>query len=176
MCILDLSKVLLYEFQYDHIKNKYVNKSRLLFTDTDSLMYELKTEDIYEDFSKNKEIFDFSNFSDKSKYYDDSNKLVGGKMKYETDGVAIEEFAGLKPKMYSLLVDYSYEHKIAKGVNKNVIARISHSEYKLRHSITRIQNKNHRMGTYDFNKISLQFSDDKMHILNHTYNRLALSY
>ena len=47
MCILDLSKVLMYEFHYVYIKNKYGNNSRLLFTDTDSLMYEIKTEDVY---------------------------------------------------------------------------------------------------------------------------------
>ena len=51
----------------------------LFFTDINNLMYQLKTEDVYEDFSKDKEIFDFSNYSAKSKYYDDSNKLVVGK-------------------------------------------------------------------------------------------------
>ena len=50
--ILDLSKILMYEFHYDYIKNKYDNKSRLLFTDTDSLMHEIKTEDVFEDFSE----------------------------------------------------------------------------------------------------------------------------
>ena len=49
MSILELSKVLLYEFQYDYIKNKYGNKSKLLFTDIDNLMYEINTEDVYED-------------------------------------------------------------------------------------------------------------------------------
>ena len=53
MCILELSKVLMYKFHYDYIKNKYDNKSKLLFTDTDSLMCEIKTEDVYEDFSSN---------------------------------------------------------------------------------------------------------------------------
>ena len=66
-CVLDLSKVLMYEFHYYYIKNKYGNKSRLLFTDTDSLMYEIKTEDVCKDFSKHKEMFDFSNYSAKSK-------------------------------------------------------------------------------------------------------------
>ena len=94
-------------------------------------MYEIKTEDLCEDFSKGKEIFDFSNYSAKSKYYDGSNKLVLGKMKDETAGVAIEEFVGLKRKMYSFLVDDSSEHKRAtKGVNENVVVTISHNEYK----------------------------------------------
>ena len=80
----------MYEFHYDYIKNKYGNNSRLLFTDTDSLMYEIKTEDVYEDFSNDKEMFDSSNYSIKSKYYDNSNKLVIRKMKGETAGVAIK--------------------------------------------------------------------------------------
>ena len=54
MCILDLSKVLMQEFHYDYIKNKYGNIARLLLIDTDGLMYETKTEDVYEDFSKDK--------------------------------------------------------------------------------------------------------------------------
>ena len=99
MCMVELSKVLMYEFYYNYIKNKYGNKSKLLFTDND-LMYENKTEDVYEDFNSNKKLFDFSNYWTKSKYSDDSNKLVTGKMKDETGGVAIEEFLGLKPKMY----------------------------------------------------------------------------
>ena len=90
MCILELSKLLMYEFRYHYIKNKYENKSKLLLTDTDSLMYEIKTEEYYEDFSSNKEMFDISNYSTKSKCYDNSNKLVLGKMKDETGGVAIK--------------------------------------------------------------------------------------
>ena len=102
----------MYEFHPDYIKNKYDNKSKLLFTDPESVMYEIKTEDIYEEFSSNKEMFDFSNYATKSKYYNNSNKLVIGKMKLkmkkdETGGVVIEEFVGLNPKMYSFLVDNS---------------------------------------------------------------------
>ena len=51
---------MMYELYYDYIRNKYVNRSRLLFTDTDSLIYENKTKDIYEEFSKDKEMFNFS--------------------------------------------------------------------------------------------------------------------
>ena len=71
-------------------------------------MYEIKTEDVSEDSSNDKEMFDFSNYSTKSKYYDNSNKLVVGKMKDETAGVAIE------PKMYLYLVDDNSEHKKSK--------------------------------------------------------------
>ena len=141
-----------------------------MVTNTDSLMYEIKTEDVYEDFSNDKEMFDFSNYSTKSKYYDYSKNLVFGKMKDETAGVAIEDFVGLNPKMYSYLVDDNNEHKKAKGINKNVVATISHNEYKnvllnkkfLRHSINRIQSKDHRIGTYEINKISLSCFDHKI--------------
>ena len=68
------------EFLYDYIKNEYDNKSKLLFLDTDSLIYEIKTEHVYEDFSGDKKMFDFSNYSTKSKCYANSNKLVIGKM------------------------------------------------------------------------------------------------
>ena len=62
MCILQLSKILMYEFHYGYIKNEYGNKSKLLFTGTDSLMYEIKTEDVYKDFDNDKEMFDFRNW------------------------------------------------------------------------------------------------------------------
>ena len=68
MCILELSKVLMYEFHYDYINNKYGNTSRILFTNTDRLMYEIETEYVYKDFSSDKEIFHFSNYLTKSKY------------------------------------------------------------------------------------------------------------
>ena len=118
MCILELSKVLMCEFHYNYIKNKYGNDSRLLFTDTDSLMYEIKIEKVYEDFSNNKKVFDSSNYSTTSKYYDNLNKLVFGKMKDETTGVAIEEFIRLKPNEYSYLVEDNSEHRRAKGARK----------------------------------------------------------
>ena len=155
ICVLDLRKVLMYEFHYDYIKDKYGNKSGLLFSDTDCLMQKIKTEYV------------FSNYSANSKYYDDSNKLVAGKMKDETSGIAIKEFVGLKPQIHSFLVD---DHKRVKGVNKNVVATISHSKYKdvlldnrcLKHSMNRIDSKNHKIITYEINKISLSCFDDKI--------------
>ena len=130
MCILDLSQILMHEFHYDYINNKYGNKSKRLVTDTDSLMYEIKTEDVSEDFNSDKEMFDFSNYLTKSKHYDDSNKSVIGKVKDDNAGVVIKEFVQLYPKMYSFLVDDNNEHKKAKGVNRNVVATISRNKYK----------------------------------------------
>ena len=102
----------------------------------------------------------------------------------ETAGVATEEIVGLKPKIYSYLVDDNSQHKKAKGVNKNVVATISHYEYKdvllnkecLRHSMNRIQSKDHRIGTYEINKISLSCFDDKIYIQNNGCDGLALGY
>lgn len=109
-------------------------------------MCEIKTEGVYGDFSEDKSIFDFSNFSFTSKYYDDLNKYVVGKMKDKTGGIANEEIVELKPKIYSFLIDNVVSIKKAKGVNKSVVARINHSEYNnvllnnksLSHSMNRI--------------------------------------
>ena len=92
MFILKYSKLAMYEFHYDYIKSKQTNKSRLFFTDTESLTYVIETENVYDDFIKNKEMFDFRNYDAKSKYYDDSNTLVLIKVKDEISGVAIKEF------------------------------------------------------------------------------------
>ena len=80
-------------------------------------------------FSSDGEKFSFSKYSTKSKYYGNLNKLIIGKMEDQTEGVEIEEFVGLRPKIYSFLVDNS-EHKKAKGLNKNVVVTKSHNEYK----------------------------------------------
>ena len=101
-----------------------------MITTQDYYSYEIKTEDVYEDFNNEKEMFDFSNYSTKSKYYDNSNKLLVGKMKDETGDVAIEEFVGLKPKMHSYLLDDNSEHRQVKSVNRNAVATISRNDYK----------------------------------------------
>ena len=106
-------------------------------------------------------------------------------MKHETAGAAIEEFVGLKPKMYSYLIDDNSEHEKAKDVNRNVVATISQNEYEdvfllnkkcLRHKMNRIKSKDHRIGTYEINKISLSCFDDKIFIQNNGYDGLALGY
>ena len=112
----------MYEFHYKYIKRKY--NAHLLFTDTDSLIYEIKTEDVHEDFYKDKNLFDFSDYPKDSKFFGPVNKKVIGKMKDEFRGRIIREFVGLKSKMYSLVTVNNKEIKKAKGVNKNTIKNI----------------------------------------------------
>ena len=120
--ILDLSKYLMYDFHYNNVKIKY--DAKLFFTDTDSLVYEIKTNDCYEDFYKDKDSFDFGDYPQDSKFFDLVNKKVIGKMKGEFKGKIISGFVALKSKMYSLIDVDNEENKRAKGVNKIVIKNI----------------------------------------------------
>ena len=88
-----------------------------MFTDTDSLTYEIKSENVYEEFFKWKNLFDFSNYSKDSEFFDSTNKKVVGKMKNEFGGVIIDELIGLKSKMYSIKKIDGKETNTAKGVN-----------------------------------------------------------
>ena len=91
--------------------------AELLFTDTDSLTYEIKSEDVYEEFFKHKHLSDFNNFSKDSKFYDSQNEMVIGKMKDEYEGILINKFVGLKSKIHSMLLDDGKESNTAKGIN-----------------------------------------------------------
>ena len=185
MTILDLSKTLMYDFHYNYIKQKYGDKSHLLFTDTDSLTYEIETDDIYQDFWNDKEKFDNSDYPENSKYYDKTNKKVIGKFKDETHFVPIREFVGLKSKMYSYLTDNNKVGKTCKGIAKYVINKdITHENYlgtlfnnrQLYHKMNTIRSKNHQIHSYNINKISLSCFDDKRYILNNGINSLAYGH
>ena len=170
MCTLELSKVPCMNTIVVLSKAHMATNLRLLVTDTYSLMYEIKTENVYGDFNNNKEMLDFSNYSAMSKYEDDSNALVVGKMNDKMSGISIEEFVGLNPKMYSILVSNFTEFTKARGVNKNVVIKISHNEFKdallnkncLTNSMNKIQSQNHRIGAYKINTISLSCFDGKI--------------
>ena len=97
--------------------------SMLLFTDTDSLTYQIQMDNVYEDFYADKHLFDFSGYEKESPFYNDENKKVTGKMNNQLNGEIIEEFVGLRAKMYSLKTRKE-EMKKTKGVKKN-----SHQDY-----------------------------------------------
>ena len=170
--ILELSKLLMYEFHYKYIKNTF--NAKLLFTDTDSLVYEIKTEDVYEGFYLDKDLFYFSDYSLHSKFFDPVNKKVIGKMKKEFKGKIISEFVGLKSKMYSLISVDNEEVTKAKRVNK----KLKHKEFVnvllnkkvIKHNMKRIQSKLHRIGTYDVCKISLSCFGNKRYVLDDGVN------
>jgi hypothetical protein len=173
--ILDLSKVLMYDFHYNTMKSKYEHKCKLLFTDTDSLTYEITTEDIYEDMKSIKDQFDFSDYPKEHPLYDTTNKKVIGKFKDETSGLPITEFVGLKAKMYSFLTE-EMNVKKAKGVKSNVVKKtITHYDYRKclyddKHTtfaeMKTIQSKGHQLFSVTQNKIALTGYDDKRYYLN----------
>ena len=135
MCILDLSKTLMYDFHYNYIKNKYGKNAKLLFTDADSLTYEIEAEDVYRDFWDDKEKFDNSDYPQDSLYFNKTNKKVIGKFKDEAAGVPIVEFVGLRSKMYSYIKDNQKEGKTAKGIKKNITKNdIKHENYNKHYS------------------------------------------
>ena len=126
----------------------------MLFTDTDSLTY-----DVYAEFYKHRHLFDFSNLPKNSKFFDKANKKVIGKMKDVSEGKIIVEFVGLKSKMHSIKNIDGKETNKAKGVSvatefkkfKNILF----NKKIMRHKMRRIQAKNHKIGTYEINEISL---------------------
>ena len=145
-----------------------------MFTDTDSLVYEIKTRDVYEDFYEDNNLFDFSDYLLDSNFFDPVNKKVIGKMKDEFKGEIISEFVGLKSKMYSLISVNDEEVTKAKGVNK----KIKHKEFVdvlfnkkvIRHNMKRIQSKLNKIETYGVCKTSLSCFDDKRYVLRDGVN------
>lgn len=128
--ILDLSKTLMYDFHYNYMKTKYGSKAQLLFTDTDSLCYDVTTDDLYRDLKDDKDSFDFSSYPKQHPLYDATNKKVIGKMKDETESVPVKEFVGLRSKMYSF-IHGDMEKRSAKGVSKAAIrSKLCHDLYK----------------------------------------------
>ena len=185
MCILDLSKTIMYEIHYNYIKPKYGDKAILLFTDTDSLMYEIQTEDFYKDISGDvKDRFDTSDYppNHPSGIPTGCNKKVLGMFKDEAGGKIIDEFVGLRSKLYSYKMLEGEETKKCKGVKKSVVKKsIAHEDYKTclftgKEQIRKmnvIRSYNHEVYTEEVNKVALCSDDDKRYILENQINTLA---
>ena len=186
MSILDISKTLMYDFHYNYIKRKYGDKAKLLFTD--SLMYEIQTEDFYKDISVDiKDRFDTSNYppDHPSGIPSGFNKKVLGTFKDEVGGKVIDEFVGLRAKLYSYKMFEGEESKKCKGVKKSVIKKsITHEDYKkclftgkerlLKMNV--IRSHMHEVYTEEVNKVALCPIDDKRHILEDGPHTLAFRH
>ena len=185
MCILDLSKIIMFDFHYNYIKPKYGNKAKLLFTDTDSFLYEIQTEDFYKDISGDvKDRFDTSNYPEghPSGIPTGINNKVLGKFKDEAAGKPINEFVGLRAKLYSYKMDEGKENKRCKGIKKAVVEKsISHEDYKncLETGKEQLRKQNiirsyeHVLYTEEVNKVALSSADDKRYLLNDSFDTLA---
>ena len=184
MCILDLSKTLMYEFHYEYTKRKYGDKAELLFTDTDSLMYEIETEDFYKDISPDVQtMFDTSNYppNHPSGIETGVNKKVIGLMKDEAGGEIITKFVGLRAKNYSFLLG-NKEQKKCKGIKKSVTKKnISFKDYEncLFTNVEQLRKMNifrsrlHDVYSEEVNKIALSANDDKRVILKDGIHTMA---
>ena len=171
LSILDISKILMYEFWYDYMKPKYDDNVKLCYMDTDSFIINIKTEDFYKDISNDVEKrFDTSNYEVDRPLPTGKNKKVTGLMKDELGGGIITEFAVLRPKTYSYLTDDCKENKKAKGTKKCIIKRmIKFDDYKkctlnsevILKSQQRFRSKGHDVYTENINKIALSSNDNK---------------
>ena len=171
LSILDISKILMYEFWYDYMKAKYNDNVKLCYMDTDSFVMNIKTNDFYKDIANDVEKrFDTSNYKCNRPLPIGKNKKVIGLMKDELGGKIITEFVTLRPKTYSYSTDDGKEDKMAKGTKKCVIKRmIKFNDYKncllkdeiLLKSQQRFISKKHDVYTEDINKIVLSNDDDK---------------
>ena len=123
--VLDISKILMYEFWYDYMKPRYNDNVKLCYMDTDSFVINIKTNDFYEDIANDVEKrFHTSNYECNRPLPIGKNKKVIGLMKDELRGKIITEFVTLRPKTYSYLTDDGREDKKTKGTKKCVIKRM----------------------------------------------------
>ena len=132
LSILDLSKTVMYEFQYNYVKPKYGGNAKICCIDTDSFIVYVKTADFYKDIAEDVETrFETPNFEITRPLPEGKNKKVIGLMKDEVGGQITKEFAGLRAKSYTYVKDNNYEYKKAKGTKKCVIVRkLKFQDYK----------------------------------------------
>ena len=169
--ILDLSKTIMYEFHYDYMKRKYSESDlKLLHMDTDSLVYDIKTEDFYKDIAQDVEArFDTSGYVPGRPLPIEKNKKVIGLMKDELGGKIMKEFISLRLKIYSYRVE-EQEPKKCKRIKKCVVKKtITFKDYKrclfeginIHRSQLLFRSVKHKVKTLEVNKLALSREDDK---------------
>ncbi|CAG2190061.1 unnamed protein product [Mytilus edulis] len=185
MCVLELSKCVMYEHHYNYILPKYGKNVKLMMTDTDSLLYHVVAEDLYSDMPKDKQLFDFSNYAKSHFLFDDVNAKKPGLFKDETAGIPIEEFVGLRSKMYSIKYGV-VEQKRAKGILKSVVRNeLKHSQYvkcvlglenKIMCEQNLIRPDKHKLHIVKVHKVALSAYDDKRYIKQNGVDTLAFGH
>ena len=180
--VLDLSKLHMYKFHYDTVKHRFP-EAKLCFTDTDSLLYAVPTDDIYRDLEDIQDSFDFSNYPRDHRLYSDVNKSVPGYFKDETASIPIKEFIGMRAKQYSIRLDRPIqsskgdimEKRATSGVKKSVASKhLCHDVFRetfleqSRKDIVQhvFECKNHKICTARKTRIGVSAFDDKRYILD----------
>lgn len=182
MSILDISKVLMYDFFYSHLQVEYGKNIEMIYTDTDSFILEVKTDCFYTDIKKNLEKYDTSDYAESNIFnIPRRNKKIPGLFKDELNGKIMTEFVGLRSKMYSVKADGVEKFKKAKGVKKYVIKKsITFDDYvkciRENCSIIKDQNsfrsKKHTVFSITQSKIALNPFDNKRVILDDNIHTL----
>ena len=180
--ILELSKLHMFQMHYDVIRKQFEDRARLLFTDTDSLCYQIQSGDINEELLNIRDHLDTSKYSESHPQYNLTNKNVLGKFKDECAEKQMIEFVGLRSKLYAFACDDGCESKKAKGVTKSVIAKnlnlnlyksVLFDREKKHISMNIIRSQDHEIYLSEAHKIGLNPFDDKRYILNDGISTLA---
>ena len=176
-CILDISKTLVYRFHYEYMSNRFKNQCKILYTDTDSLLYEIKHHDVYEIMKKDIHEFDTYNYPKDNIFAmprPQENNKKPGLMSDEVEGHIILEFVGLRAKLYSIKIQGKKTVKRGKGIIKSVLDKTITFEDYLRclyeHCILfreqrHIRSRLHVLRTEKQNKIALSPNDDKRYLI-----------
>lgn len=183
--VLDISKLIMFNFHYTWAVAKYGTSVKLCTTDTDSLFYWIRTSNVYEDMKEDIELFDMSDYPKDHSCFTEKNKKKLGTFKDETNSRPAREFIGLRAKCYSVLGWDNDEKKIAKGVPRVAIEkRLKHDMYKeclfeqseQLTSALSIQSERHQIYTRKISKLSLSPYDDKRYIMDDGINTLAYGH
>lgn len=188
MTILDLAKCFMYKYYYNHLKARYGDNLTLMATDTDSFMYYVETDDVYNDMLENLHLYDTSNYPTSSPLYSLERKKQVGVFKDELGSCAMKEFVALRPKMYSFLYkknDRELNEKRCKGISRVVVRNELHHElYKetltsstqMKSIMYGLRSDHHFMYCDKIKKISLSAFDDKRYWLDDGVSSLAFGH
>ena len=184
-CILEMSKLHMFKFYYEVIQPEYGTENvKILEIDTDGIIFAFHNIDPFDFMLRNERYFDTSNYPGAHALYSTKNKQKPGLFKNEYPAKCIQEFIGLKSKMYSLQFTDDRNVKKGKGVPHNVINTLNHSDHVesltnlrvLDKSFCAIRSIKHQLHTVQQNKICLSCFDDKRYILENGIDTLAYGH